>query len=235
MAEIGHHDSGKGLILCAHGVGGCPGIADRYAMQIFARGGFAGVKACCLSGRPTLADAITGLAGLRITIVPYLMAQGFTAARMPGGGDRRAAGIRVVQPVGSHPGITRILERRAKSAAIGRGWIPEQTAVIVLAHGTTKDENSGDTARAHAARLDAIGGFAQVTAGFLEEEPRAESAIAATAPRNVVIVGLFADAGSHGETDAARLIAEAGARADYAGVVGTDPEMIEIILELAMA
>lgn len=234
MADIGVHGSGKGLILCAHGVKGGPGIAERHALQIFARGDFKGVKACCLKGTPDLGDAVMGLAGLEITVVPYLMAEGFTAARMPGGGDdRRGARIRVTQPVGGHPSLTRILERMCKTAAIERGWIPEQIAVVILAHGTTKDENSGETARMHAARLDGIGGFAEVSVGFLEEEPNAADALAATAPRNVVAVGLFADAGSHGEDDARRLTAEAGERAAYAGAVGTDPEIVEVILELA--
>jgi sirohydrochlorin ferrochelatase len=53
--------------------------------------------------------------------------------------------------------------------------------------------------------------------------------------RHCVAVGLFVDAGEHGEEDIPALLAPAGERAVYAGPIGPDPLITELILDQAYA
>jgi sirohydrochlorin ferrochelatase len=50
-----------------------------------------------------------------------------------------------------------------------------------------------------------------------------------------VVVGLFVDAGEHGEEDIPGLLAPASVRAAYAGPIGPDPLITELILDQAQA
>ena len=55
--------------------------------------------------------------------------------------------------------------------------------------------------------------------------------LARLATPHVVVVGLFADSGSHGESDVPRLLEVAGRDAAYTGPVGLAPEMPRLILD----
>ena len=46
-----------------------------------------------------------------------------------------------------------------------------------------------------------------------------------------VVVGLFVDAGEHGEEDIPALLAPAGERAVYAARIGPDPLVTELLLD----
>jgi len=72
-----------------------------------------------------------------------------------------------------------------------------------------------------------------VASAFLDEPPHVAEALAAVRARQSVAVGLFMDAGEHGEEDIPALLAPAGGRAAYAGPIGIDPLVTELILEQA--
>ena len=71
--------------------------------------------------------------------------------------------------------------------------------------------------------------FAEVAVGFLDEEPRVPEAVAALSATRCVAVGLFADAGEHGQDDLPALLAPDW-RAAYAGPIGPDPRISELIV-----
>ena len=71
----------------------------------------------------------------------------------------------------------------------------------------------------------------RVAAAFLDQPPRLSDVLAQYGVKPCLAIGFFADRGSHGEEDVPRLIAAAGSRAFYAGPIGTDPAIPDLILE----
>ena len=61
-------------MLWGHGCAGGPGVLEALAARLRALGRFADVRAACLRGRPSLAEAMAGLTAERVYLVPMLMA-----------------------------------------------------------------------------------------------------------------------------------------------------------------
>lgn len=212
---------------------GGPGSAGAHADAIRARGGWADVRVGCLKAEPSLADALAG-APPPVTVVPLLMAEGYIhgilrrrlAEAAPGGGWRLGA------PIGSHAGLPGLVLRKAEAACRRCGWSGASTALLLVGHGTPRHAASAAHARAIAAAL--VGkGFSAVGAANLEEPPFPAAAVMALPADKIVAVGLFLDSGPHGDADVRAALAQAGRPVTYAGAVGADPAMVELILEQA--
>jgi len=215
-------------------VRGGPGVAERHAVALAARGCFAEVAACCLHGAPSPAAALEKIAAPRVLLLPYLMAEGHaTRALLPRALAGASQDVRIARPVGVHDAMPRLIAARAEAVCRTAGWPPAETLLLLIGHGTRRNAESGATARRHAARLAAEGRFAAVATAFLDEPPSVAEVLAAQAGRPVVAVGFFADRGSHGEDDARRLLTAADPIALYAGPIGDDPALVEAILDLA--
>jgi sirohydrochlorin cobaltochelatase len=211
-------------------------VAATHAQTIRARGLFAAVESCCLEGHPSLAEALARM-DAPVYLVPLLMAEGFTASTLPRRVAEAGARERVVlcRAVGANPGLAALIERQVVASCEARGWSPAQTALVVIGHGTPRDEASGATLLEQAERLAAAGAFAEVLPAFLEQAPRAPEVLARLAGRRAVAAGFFADFGGHGEADVTALIARAGHAVAYAGAVGVLPEIADLIVAQARA
>lgn len=222
-------------MLCAHGVDDGPGAAARHAAAIARRGLFAEVRACALRGRPTPAEAVGAVAGAEVHVVPFLMADGYlTRELLPGalaGLGRDGRRIVVHRPVGGDPRLAALLAAKAGTACARRGWRAADTALLLIGHGTPRDPGSRASAEAQAARIAADGPFATAVAAFLEDAPGLPETLARLDGRRCVAVGLFADAGPHGSDDVRRLLAAGGDAVVYAGPIGPDPRMVDVILD----
>lgn len=223
------------LIICSHGVNGAPGAATHHAVRLRERGLFADVTAACLSGAPEIGAVIDAVTATRIVVVPFLMAAGRAFnTKLPERivQSRQADRVSLAEPVGTHPAIAALIEAKAVALASARGCSPGDTLLVIAAHGTARDPESGVAARAHAMQIARSGQFAAVEAGYLDEAPSIASLLAGRTARHAIGVGLFADAGPHGGGDA-----EAPFRTDpdaaYAGPIGPDPALIEIVLNRA--
>ena len=228
-----HRDTA--LILCSHGVNGMPGAAADHAARLRERRLFADVTAACLSGTPEIGAVIDAATAARIVVVPFLMAAGRAFnAKLPEriALSRHADRVSMAEPVGTHTAIAGLIESKAAELAATRGWSPGNTLLVIAAHGTARDPESGVAARAHAMQIARRRQFAAVEAGYLEEAPSIASVLAGRTARHAIGVGLFADAGPHGGGDA-----EAPFRNDpdaaYAGPIGPDPELALIVLQRA--
>ena len=233
MAERG---STAALVLCAHGIRGGVGGAARHAERIAARRAFAEVHACALKGRPRLGEVVAAVRATEIVFAPLLMAEGYTLDAMLRRLEQANLGAKrltVCDPVGVHPRLAAMIAAKAQALCAERAWRPADTALLIVGHGTERHPESGATAYRHAARIAAQGTFAEVASAFLDEPPHVAEALAAVRARQSVAVGLFMDAGEHGEEDIPALLAPAGGRAAYAGPIGTDPLVTELILEQA--
>jgi sirohydrochlorin cobaltochelatase len=221
-------------VLCAHGSRGGVGAVAGHALRIARLGWFGEVHACALKGEPALSRTLAAVRAPEIIFAPLLMAEGFTLRAMlrrldqAGGCDRS---LTVCRPVGVHPLLADMIAAKALTLCAATGWRPEDTAIVIAGHGTLRHPDSGATARRHAARITAGSVFAEVALGFLDEPPRLVEALAALNARHSVVVGLFVDRGEHGEEDIPALLAAAGGRAAYAGPIGPDPLITELILD----
>ncbi len=160
-------------------------------------------------------------------------------------------------PVGTHARMTEVIRARARAVVEQFPFPfcprPGDTALIVAGHGTSLNEDSRAAIEAHAAALRWDGGYGEVHAAFLEEAPRIADFAGLTTRRNVVVVPFFISEGPHSQVDIPVALGEPetlvrerldqgragwrnpterqGKRIWYAGPVGTDPVVAEVILE----
>lgn len=221
------------LVLCAHGIRGAPGTAIQHARLIGRLGVFADVRACAHKGDPGLVETLTRLTARRTYLLPLLMAEGYTLRAMLRKLDAVPSETRpvVCRPVGVHQHFARMIAGSAEAICAARGWAPEATSLLIAGHGTHRARDSGATARRHAAAVAATGTFGEVVVAFLDEPPTIPDVLRSLRHRRCVAVGLFVDRGEHGEEDMPGLLAAAGSQAAYAGPVGTEPAVAELILD----
>ena len=161
------------------------------------------------------------------------------------------------EPVGNHPLMTELLVQRARDIAPG---IPEiETSLLIVAHGTDLNENSAVAAKREAERIRALGRYANVLNVYMEEFPLVSDWNVLTSTPNVVVVPFFISDGLHSYEDIPVLlgIVDEGPTSSpkrkgdvifrkepyqidnrslfYAGSIGTDPRVADIIVEQATA
>jgi sirohydrochlorin cobaltochelatase len=150
-------------------------------------------------------------------------------------------------PVGTHESMTDVIVRRAESVTedpdVGEGF-----GLAVVGHGTERNENSAKAIYYHADRIAETGRFEEVQALFMDEEPEVDDVTDYFEAEDVVVVPLFIADGFHtqedipedmGLTDDYRTGYDVPAEVDghriwYAGAVGTEGLMADVILERAV-
>ncbi|GGN19824.1 CbiX/SirB N-terminal domain-containing protein [Halarchaeum nitratireducens] len=148
-------------------------------------------------------------------------------------------------PVGTHDAMGDVIVERARSITEDRDLADFGLAVV--GHGTERNENSAKAIHYHADRLRRSGLFAEVRAVFMDEEPEVDDVATLFETDDVVVVPLFVADGFHtredipedlGLTDDYRRgydvpTAVDGVRIWYAGAVGTEPLVADVVLERA--
>jgi sirohydrochlorin ferrochelatase len=227
------------LVLCAHGARGTSAAADRHADSIRRHAIFREVRACCLKGRPSLAETMSTIGAERTYIAPLLMSRGHTwNTILPSAltACRKAPPrITIGQPVGHDPVVTEIIARRALATCHAQTWRPDETRALLVAHGTERDVQAREAAIEHVKRLQSTRIFADVSAAFLSDAPSLDEALAGVARAPCVVIGLFAETGAHGTDDVRNAILRSAQRIAYAGPIGDDPGFTEIIIRHALS
>ncbi len=149
-------------------------------------------------------------------------------------------------PVGTHEAMTDVIVRRAETVTgdpdVGPGF-----GLAVVGHGTDRNENSAKAIHYHADRIRESGRFDEVQALFMDEEPEVDDLTDHFESEDVVLVPLFIADGFHtqedipedvGLTDDYRTGYDVPAVVDghrvwYAGAVGTEELMADVVLERA--
>jgi sirohydrochlorin cobaltochelatase len=149
-------------------------------------------------------------------------------------------------PVGTHDAMSDVIVQRAESVT-GDPDIGEGFGLAVVGHGTERNENSAKAIEYHADRIREMGRFEEVQALFMDEDPEVDDVAEFFESDDVVVVPLFIADGFHtqedipedmGITDDYRTgydVPETvdGVRIWYAGAVGTEPLMADVVLERA--
>jgi len=140
-------------------------------------------------------------------VVPVLIGGGGLAEAV----SPLAGPARVTPPVGLHPGFTALVAALATAAAATAGLHPAAATLLLIAHGARRP-GAGTPAETLARRLAATTPFAQVTALFLEQEPRAAAWREHRGGRPVIAVPLLLSTGGHARHDLPALFAGGDAR-----------------------
>ena len=179
----------------------------------------------------------------KIYVVPVFISEGyFTQTVIPRELElqgrmtiRDGKEIYYCEPVGSHPGLT---------------------SLFIVGHGTDLNDNSAKAAKEQAARIRAIGDYAQVVSSYMEESPLISDWHKISQQPNVVIVPFFIADGLHSFQDIPVLIGIGtesdstasqggvfrrnpyrlhGKKLFYASAIGTEPMIADVILDQVLA
>ncbi|MGH1479763.1 MAG: CbiX/SirB N-terminal domain-containing protein, partial [Geminicoccales bacterium] len=134
------------LVIAVHGIRGQAGGAVEHAERLAGSGRFDDVRVACLKGTPELVDVVADLAGRQVIVAPLLMAEGYTLKAM----QKRLAPIeptlrslRIATPLGAHTALAARIVETAKNACRAKSWLLASTDLLIAAHGTRRDPNSG--------------------------------------------------------------------------------------------
>jgi sirohydrochlorin cobaltochelatase len=149
-------------------------------------------------------------------------------------------------PAGTHDAMSDVIVRRAETVTddpdVGPG-----VGLAVVGHGTERNANSAKAIEYHADRIRDRDRFDEVRAVFMDEEPEVDDVTDHLDTEDIVVVPLFVADGYHtqedipedmGLTDDYRTgwdtpAAVDGHRIWYAGAVGTEALMADVLLERA--
>jgi sirohydrochlorin cobaltochelatase len=149
-------------------------------------------------------------------------------------------------PVGTHDAMTDVIVQRAESVTDDPD-VGEGVGLAVVGHGTERNENSAKAIEYHADRIRERERFDEVKALYMDEEPEVDDVTDFFESEDIVVVPLFVADGYHtqedipedmGLTEDYRLGWDVPAEVDghriwYAGAVGTEGLMADVILERA--
>lgn len=211
---------------------------ERLAQALREHEGFTAVEVAMLNGSGERPAALANrLAADHAVVVPVMMCDGQTVRReIPEAfGEVCRSRLTICPPVGTHPALAALIAKRASEAAQRIGVLPENAALLLIAHGSQRNPGSEQATVLQAGRLVEMRVFREVAAAYLEQPPRIEATLRRLkAP--VIAVGLFAAAGRHATQDVADALA-AAERTDvpYLGPIGTDPGIAALVASLVRA
>ncbi len=161
------------------------------------------------------------------------------------------------RPVGLHERMTGVILDRAEGVVrahpFPRAPRPGAVTLLIAGHGTGHNAKSRMAVERQVGIIRSAARYAAVHAVFMEEEPRIEGCLALAATRNVVVVPFFLSEGLHVREDIPLLLGEPerllrerlkagqptwrnpterdGHLIWYSSPVGTDPGMVQVILD----
>jgi sirohydrochlorin cobaltochelatase len=249
MAEEPDRWPHAALVLVGHGSSRNPhggATTRRHADEIRRRDLFSEVAVGFWRQQPFLGEVLATVKADEVYVVPNLTCKGHITARvipreMDLSGpvtEKEGRRIYLCDPVGSHPRVAEIVARR-----IGALELPvAETGVLVVGHGTTKDDASALQTRLLADHIGKFGIATTVAPAFLEIPPLVKDWTGLLATPKVVVAPFLMAAGQHGSEDIPALLgldtATPGGPQACRGrmlwvmpPVGDDLEMAEIILD----
>jgi sirohydrochlorin cobaltochelatase len=246
----------------------------QHADELRRRGIFAQVLECFWKNEPSISGVLRGVFAPRVFIVPLFISEGYFTEEViprelgfcksgekdfPRVQQRGAQTLHYCGPVGTHDSMTAVLAARAREVVAkfpaGQPIMPADTALFIAGHGTGNNENSRKAIERQVELIRAQGGYAEVHASFMEEEPRIGDCYQIAQTPNIVMVPFFISDGLHSYEDIPVMLGEDaevvqarfrrgeptwsnpteknGKRVWYAPSIGNEPHLADVILERA--
>ncbi len=197
------------LLIAAHGERGGEGTNRRLAgiaSEVQKLLPQADVRHGVLSGEPSIASALSGIdRSVPLTVFPLFMSEGyFVTQKLPAVLKGLADTWRMLEALGTG-------DKLARATAAKLLALPGEKpgSVLVVAHGSSKDDRSRKAAEAFAAHLTHATGGLPVDCCYLEEAPFAHDAVAML-DAGAALVSLFAGEGLHGGDDIPEILEKTG-------------------------
>jgi sirohydrochlorin cobaltochelatase len=225
----------------------------RHAATIRSQRVFADVACCFWKEEPSLRDALFFFrdpAIREVYVVPNFISEGyFTGTVIPrelelsGPETERASGQiwKYCDPVGSHQSMTRHLLDRARE--IAPGIREEEAALLIVAHGTSLNDNSAVAAKEQVEKIRQVGRYSEVLNVYMEEAPLVSDWANLTKSKNVIVVPFFISDGLHSYEDIPALLGIEGETGGahqlrgrsifYSTAIGTNARFADVIIEQA--
>lgn len=224
----------------------------QHAASLRSARAFAAVYECFWKEEPSYRNIFYEVEEECVYLVPDFLSHGyFTREVLPrefgltGPVTRRGSTqIRYCEPPGGHPRMAEAIVQQAQAVL---GNTPcRDIALLLVGHGTDRNENSAETAREQAERIRASGRFAECGVAFLEQEPCVSQWRELVGTRDLAVVPFFLSEGKHSYTDIPRRmgltvlprdrefrnpqLTEEGRRVYYAGAAGMAAIVDQVIL-----
>ena len=245
--------SGIALILAAHGShisANTAGIVWGYVDRLRRLGVADEVSACFWKEPPAFSQVLDTVIADEVVVVPVFTAQGyFTQQVLPSEmgldgaltvrGQRR---IHLTPTIGEHKLLDAIVDQRLHDTISCHDLPPNETAAVIIGHGTRRNRHSREAARRQADRLRRLDWLGEVVAVYLDDEPDIPSIYDSTAAENLIALPYFLAEGSHVTRDVPRALGISGRHTPetvrdrlvyYCEPVGTDESICQVILKLA--
>lgn len=245
------------LVLASHG-GGDESEHNAWlrtwAERLHRGGPFEQVGVAFNLGSPHYSEALDQLDATEIAVVPVLTSDGhFCRQVLPAELARNktyaAKRVRITSPLGTHPGIARIMRQHAAEAIARFRLDTRRTALLVVGHGTRRDAASQMSTNHLAALLGEPRLARRVAACFLEADPMLEAVAAEHPDDHLVILPFFIGGAVHTKRD---LPERLGLRIDgdlqpptavrddrraivFTPALGHEPALTDILRELALS
>jgi sirohydrochlorin cobaltochelatase len=245
----------------------------QHADALRHRGGFGQVLTAFWKEEPGLAGVLRGAWKPRVFIVPLFISEGYFTEEviprelglcLPGQRqfnriqERHGQRLHYCGPVGTHPSMTAVLERRALEVVRqhpGPDGVPAagEISLFIAGHGTSNNDQSRVAIERQVELLRAAGRFHDVHGVFMEEDPRIADCHRLAQTRNVVMVPFFISDGLHSYEDIPMMLGEpadvvqqrlrdgqptwsnpqdrGGHRIWYSRSIGDEPHLPDVILE----
>jgi len=224
-----------------------------HAANIRGRGLFAEVACCFWKEEPSLRDALFFFrdpAIREVYVVPNFISEGyFTRTVIPRELELSAAETerpngqvwKYCEPVGNHDSMTEHLLARARE--IAPGIAEREATLLIVAHGTSLNDNSAVAAKEQVEKIRALDRYAAVLNVYMEEPPLVSDWANLTATENVVVVPFFISDGLHSYEDIPVLLGIDGKNGGphrlrgrsifYSTAIGTDSRFADVIIAQA--
>ena len=156
-------------------------------------------------------------------INPLFMAKGwFVTSALP---KRLAArNLRILDPLGVDPDLPALVADALREKLHENQWNPQDTDLVLAAHGSGRSRNPSAVARAFADDLGRKLAFRSIRPGFVEEPPSIATA-ATGLPSQSLCLPFFACTGGHVLEDVPQELAAADFKGQVMPVVGELPRI----------
>lgn len=215
-------------VIVSHGQPGDPG-PQQQAIEALAAAVAAhvppemAVAGATLAAPGALAAAVTP----GCVIYPMFMAEGwFTGRELPRRLAEVVADAQVLRPFGTAPALPGLCIDKVRQAAQLAGWRPDQTSVLLAAHGSQVSQSSAKGADTMAALIAPH--FARVVTGFVEQEPFLADAARGLGAQSICLP-FFALRAEHVTDDLPQALDRAGFTGIRLDPIGLAPEVPGII------
>lgn len=237
-----HPERFTALVIAAHGDRGGPGRNESLGHHVAAllkRNEFVCVAGGVLNGEPSLEDALqqaVSSGAKQILLYPMFMSGGYfvqnilpkriTAAKLP-------IPLTMLQPFGLDSRVPLMMLENALRKAASAELDPATVDLLITGHGSKFGTGNADATRAVAQAMSEHSPFRSLDVAFLEESPFVLEALRKH-HNNSVVTGFFSGEGMHAGDDIPAAISKSGASAIYAGPIGLDQRVPELIATSAL-